>query len=445
MNEPIRIFEYEDCAEKDSLTGRKYSNELIKYKYGLIKLNSELKKKLKADGDIITVLPGGKLRTSHYVGVLQVNNLRIEILPKLYRQDTDDNKYKVSQALKNLSYMLKYVTNLKIGETPQSIFETGDILEIYISMFLSELENVLQSSIFREYVTVEENLSTVRGKLLLTQHIRSNSVKNLPHAFCQFDELTRDNLLNQTIKYTLRLLRCISQSYDNQRKIEQFLFIFDDVSDVAIHPHHQNKIHFHRLNLQFKHVIDKCFMFIRNFAVDLSSGRFVHGGIIFDMNVLFEEFLGKLLRKNHEEILRKTEFEDCNVHLQSKWEYLVEEPVCFRLIPDIVLIKNEKAELIIDTKYKVLDSSKRYYGVSQEDVYQMFAYLHKFECSRGVLLYPWNEKLSSSERTGIVKPYCFDKTRTLHIATIDLKRDLRVECDRLKKELHEFFRELRAA
>ncbi|WP_457554717.1 hypothetical protein, partial [Candidatus Pyrohabitans sp.] len=33
-------------------------------------------------------------------------------------------------------------------------------------------------------------------------------------------------------------------------------------------------------------------------------------------------------------------------------------------IPDIVLIKNEKAELIIDTKYKVLDSSKRYYGVS---------------------------------------------------------------------------------
>jgi len=443
MNEPIRVFEYEDCTDKDSITGRKYSNELMKHGDELIKLNSELKKKLKADSDIITVLSGGKLRTSHYVGVLQVNNLRIEILPKLYRHGID-GKDKANQALKNLSYMLKYATKLKIGETPQSIFETGDILEIYISMFLSELENVLQSSIFREYVTVEENLSTVRGKLLLTQHIRSNAVRNLPHAFCQFDELTRDNLLNQTIKYTLRLLRCISQSYENQRKIEQLLFIFDDVSDVVIHPHHQNKVHFHRLNLQFKPVIDKCFMFIRNFAVDLSSGRIGHGGIIFDMNVLFEEFVGELLRKNREEILRKTDFEDCNVRLQSKWEYLVEEPKCFRLIPDIVLTKNEKAELIIDTKYKVLDS-RPHFGVSQEDVYQMFAYLHKFKCSRGVLLYPWNEKLSSSKKTDIVKSYCFDKTRTLHIATVDLKRDLRVECNRLKKELHKFFWELRAA
>jgi len=442
MIKSVTVFEYEYCTDKDSITSKRFNNELVKHGDELIKLNSELKKKLKADSDIVTVLHGGKLRTSHYVGVLQVNNLRIQILPKLYRRGTDDTKDKAEQALKNLSYMLRYATKLKIEETPQSLFETGDILEIYISMFLSELEDVLRSSIFREYVTVEENLSTVRGKLLLARHIKSNIVRNLPRAFCGFDELTRDNLLNQTIKYTLRVLKSISQSYENHRKIEQLLFIFDEVSDVVIRPHHQSKLHFHRLNMHFKPVIDRCFMFIRNFAVDLSSGRIEYGSIVFDMNKLFEEFVGELLRRNRGYIFRDTEFRDYRLRLQSTGKYLVEEPPRFRLIPDIVLSREGGVKLIIDTKYKMLDSSQPHSGVSQEDAYQMFAYSQKFKCSKVVLLYPWNERLDSQKRTDVLRNYHFDESRTLHIATIDIKRNLREEYDRLKEELKELFQKL---
>ena len=439
MIESITVFEYEDCIDKDSITGRKYCNELIKHGNELIKLNSELKKKLKADSDIITVLLGGELRTSHYVGVLQVNNLRIEILPKLYRRGID-SKDKANQALKNLSYMLKYTRDLKIGETPQSIFETGDVLEIYISMFLSELENVLQSSIFREYVAVEENLSTVRGKLLIAQHIRANATKNLPLAYCQFDELTQDNLLNQTIKYTLRILRAISRSYENHRKIDQLLFIFDDVSDIAVQPHHRSKIHFSRLNLHFKPVIDKCFMFIRNFAVDLCSGRFEYGGLVFDMNKLFEEFIGRMMQKHKDELGLR----DYQIELQNKENILkLDEQGNITPKPDIVIMKNGKIDMIIDTKYKI--DYKQKINPSNQDIYQMMAYGIAAKCSEIVLLYPKPDNYSESSEKSITIPLhshecsakCgLPKELRIHVKFVDLmKENLKYSRDEIIRDL----------
>ena len=383
-NKTINIFEYEHPYKKLDKSKALSDNE----KNRLIKINNKLKTLLKADTDIITVLHGDRVRTYHYVGVLQVGKRRIQILPKLYRHGgADENK--VNEALRNLHFMLGYTMDLRTGETPVSLFKKGDILEIYISMFLAELEKVLQSSIFKEYITVEENLSTVRGKLLLAQHIKSNATRNLPLAYCQFDELTQDNLINQTIKHTLRILRAASRSYENHRKIEQLLFIFDDISDRAILPYHREKIHFNRLNMHFKPVINKCFMFIRNFSVDLTSGRFEYGGIVFDMNKLFEEFIGRIIKRHKKDL----GLEDYKIELQYNIGKLDKYGT---IIPkaDIAILKNDKIHMIIDTKYKI--SRKEKLKPSNQDIYQMIAYSIAGNCPEIVLLYPKPEDYSSA-------------------------------------------------
>ena len=41
-----------------------------------------------------------------------------------------------------------------------------------------------------------------------------------------------------------------------------------------------------------------------------------------------------------------------------------------------------KTELIIDTKWKLLTGNEdENYGISQADMYQMYAYAHKFKCN----------------------------------------------------------------
>jgi len=86
--------------------------------------------------------------------------------------------------------------------------------------------------------------------------------------------------------------------------------------------------------------------------------------------------------------------------------------------------------------------------ISHSDIYQMFAYSHKFNCKKIILLYPWNEKINAQdesakcERTKILKHYKFDEGRELYVATIDLMRDLRNknEFNKLKGELKELFK-----
>jgi len=62
--------------------------------------------------------------------------------------------------------------------------------------------------------------------------------------------------------------------------------------------------------------------------------------------------------------------------------------------PDIYIERHNLANLIIDTKYKKIDSIRSDYRdntkgqVSQSDVYRMFAYSQYYSTPKGILLYP---------------------------------------------------------
>ena len=85
-------------------------------------------------------------------------------------------------------------------------------------------------------------------------------------------------------------------------------------------------------------------------------------------------------------------------YLNKKGPWLIKDSPSFQLKPGIILRKNGEVRLIIDTKYKILDGKERYLGISQSDIYQMFAYSHKFNCNKIILLYPWNEKITIPEK-----------------------------------------------
>lgn len=64
----------------------------------------------------------------------------------------------------------------------------------------------------------------------------------------------------------------------------------------------------------------------------------------------------------------------------------------FALRPDIVIRKDNRT-IIFDTKWKRLYKNEKNYGISQEDMYQMYAYSKKYETSEVWLLYPINEDM----------------------------------------------------
>ena len=101
------------------------------------------------------------------------------------------------------------------------------------------------------------------------------------------------------------------------------------------------------------------------------------------------------------------------------------------LKPDIVITrKSDGAKFIVDTKWKILFENKPNYGISQADMYQMYAYQKKYASENITLLYPKTEHVSrndiefSSDDGAVVKVRFADlfNINTIH-KTIELTSD----------------------
>ena len=113
------------------------------------------------------------------------------------------------------------------------------------------------------------------------------------------------------------------------------------------------------------------------------------------MEMLFESYIAVLLKKK----LGNAEF---SISAQDKSHHLFDEPgKKFLMRPDIVVKrKSDGAIFILDTKWKVLVNNKANYGISQADMYQMYAYQKKYGAENVTLLYPQTDEM---QHTGTIE------------------------------------------
>ena len=92
------------------------------------------------------------------------------------------------------------------------------------------------------------------------------------------------------------------------------------------------------------------------------------------------------------------------VSAQDKGHYLFntlngENHKKFSLRPDLVVTRDDGSIIILDTKWKSLVNERsKNYGISQADMYQMYAYSKKYGTSEIWLLYPLNDAMRSHEQ-----------------------------------------------
>jgi len=127
-------------------------------------------------------------------------------------------------------------------------------------------------------------------------------------------------------------------------------------------------------------------MFLDGASPDVSHGHSDSFALLFDMNDLFEKFVGRELR-------RALRSRGLQVHLQHARHHLMWDPASevnlFSLRPDIVVLLNQTAICIGDTKWKRLAAEERKLGVQQGDLYQMLAYAGRYKCDSILLVYPY--------------------------------------------------------
>jgi 5-methylcytosine-specific restriction enzyme subunit McrC len=158
--------------------------------------------------------------------------------------------------------------------------------------------------------------------------------------------------------------------------------IFEDVESSAHIESDFQKCTGGRNMKEYAGILSFCKMFLRGLSYSTYAGKRNTLALLFPMEKLFEGYIAKKI---------KDEFapKDWTVKTQHTGKYLFEEPRIFSLRPDIYLEKGNDI-ILMDTKWKLLtDDRAEKYGISQADMYQMYAYHKRFENAKKViLLYP---------------------------------------------------------
>lgn len=353
-----------------------------------------------------------RLKARNYVGLIQTKSgFCLEILPKTFRtanenegfeirnctcsspigsscnDDTSNIKCQVCKAKNLLLKMLKTLKNSPFKQSHISNLKTQNahLLEIFVIMFLNELETLIKKGLKSDYIECEQNRKFLKGKLLFTQNLKHNFAHK-ERFFTASDEFSSDIAPNKLIKSTLLLLSTRHFSTKTNARIMQSRFVFDEISPSQNYDKDFAKCVNLRHFKAYELILLWCKIFLKKQTFTAYQGSEKAFALLFDMNELFESFVAWHLKRYvaHEQCKYKVKTQDTGKHLLLEND----KENKFRIRPDIVGYKNNKANFIADTKWKILNFSRNDYGVSQSDLYQVFAYLSKYQCQNGILIYP---------------------------------------------------------
>ena len=330
-------------------------------------------------GDVVTI--------KNYVGLIQMKNgCQVQVLPKISFDTGEDAGNKETKRV-----FLKMLKSMK--DFPSKVFNDANLkvdrmnlYEIFINMYLQEVRQLVKRGIKSAYVGQEDNLRYYKGKLLTSQHIRSN-VTHKERFYVAYDEFHPNRPENRLIKATLLKLQKLTSSAENAKEIRQFLTAFEMVDPSANYTKDFSQVTIDRNTKDYEMLMQWSKVFLLNKSFTTFSGKSTSRALLFPMESVYESYVAQQMKK----VFGPAGWE---VSSQDKGYYLFTEPrKQFALRPDIVCQRDGRT-VIMDTKWKSLINSERAnYGISQSDMYQMYAYSKKYGTSEIWLLYPLNDEM----------------------------------------------------
>ena len=335
----------------------------------------------------------------NFVGTIPLDDIQIEILPKipLVENNIEAEKIRFLEILQSIDYFKeKIFSNSKIEITDTSI------LEIFIHLFIEEVEKIIKKGLIYRYVDKNENFNVFKGKLDINNHIKYN-FSHKEKFFMKFDEFSVDSLENITIKLTIQKLKKISVNLKNKENLNKIGHYFENVSILDGSIENLKYLTFDRMNDYYKNAIQWAKIFLNNQSSSIfSTNNREIPSILFPMETIFENYIANKLvniiqEKSYNQLAIKVQDNSCSIFSSISLNNVKIDNNILRIRPDIV-IKNKDAKeiFILDTKWKILNKLDDKFKISTEDVYQMLAYVktysdrnkNKYICKKAYLIYP---------------------------------------------------------
>lgn len=277
--------------------------------------------------------------------------------------------------IQNIYYTLSYAFQTLQAENYKDLATENfhNTAELCAAILDKGIGIQLKHGLRRDYVSKSESLSTLQGKLNISESIKTQTMLK-KQMICTYDEFSTNIQFNQIIKSTVLLLLKANITNSRKKSLRKLLLFFSGVNEIDLHFVNWNQ-QYNRSNQSYQMLISMCYLVYKGLLTTQNNGTtklmdFFDGQ---RMCRLYEKFLLEYYRKEHPELTANAS--------QIAWQLDdTENQMLPRMQTDIMLSKNNNI-LIIDAKYYSHMTQQQYgiHTLHSNNLYQIFTYVKNKE------------------------------------------------------------------
>lgn len=328
--------------------------------------------------------------------------------------------------IRNLFHMLAYAFQaLRQGEYERLATEDFEHVHDLLAAILAlGIGRQLKQGLHREYVSREEELATLRGKVDVAGTVAARLARRRTIA-CEYDELSEDNALNQAIKATCLLLIRHGKVKDrNRNALRREMLYFSNVDDVDPARIPWDSFRFSRGDRNYRMLVSICQLVVEGMMLTTREGEHRLAQFIDDQHLhrLYEKFILNYYDQEHPKLSAAAP--------QIPWALDDGESAMLPTMwSDITLMRRDDPScvLIIDAKFYNHSMQGRFgtRTIHSANLYQLFTYVKNRDAGFGdkphevcgMLLYARTNEAVYPDQSYLMSG------NHIEVRTLDLNRD----------------------
>lgn len=338
--------------------------------------------------------------------------------------------------IKNIYYMLTYAFQV-LRRTNYEEIEVEDfdnIHDMFAAILGKGIGRQLKQGLYREYVTMDENLSVKRGKILIAGTVK-NRIQHKQMLDCEYDELSENNIFNQIIKTTaLVLIRQPNVKLERKNILKKEMLLFEKVEYIEPSEIRWDSLRFQKNNQEYRMLLNICNLVLQGLLLSTEAGNVKMAAFLDEQRMcrLYEKFILEYYRYHHPEYSPNPDRID--------WDTDRDKPDLLPVMQTDITLKKDGRTLIIDAKYYAHNLQTQYdtQTIHSGNLYQIFTYVKNLDknntgSAAGMLLYARTQdqiQPNNSYRMGV---------NQISVQTLDLNLPFTVIADQLERIVEDYF------
>jgi len=318
---------------------------------------------------------GLRITSREWAGVVRLEAAEIRIRPKQAGGER--------AALRMLDHVLGIggLNALAFSSEVGAMADGPNLVDLIGILLADAAERILRDGLMHDYVTREEELPSLRGRLRFTDQVRTR-YGEIDRLLCRYDEHESDIDENRLVAIGLEIARRVCSDAEVRRRTARLHAVYSEACapDRFEADRVRATLTYDRRNERYRAVHRLAWLFVDQQRVhDLfAPGDVRTFAFLIDMNALFERFVTRLLEDlvAGSQVRVRAQHRERSIILDESTGATYSDA-----IPDLLLEAGIPPRRIpVDAKYKLYDGRR----IDPADVHQAFLYAFGYGDDRGM-------------------------------------------------------------